>query len=246
MSEPQTNQQTESKILRQVKALLKVTSARGATEEEAQNAAAKAQELLLRYNLTLSHVIDLETASDPVEGRIVETACSSSLCGWKASLLAVTAKAYNCRSLTTWKGGKRAYQITGRVSSVAVAAEMFHYLTDAVETVAQFRCRGQGKSYSDSFKKGMVARLGERLQQQKETLKRTEGQSFALAVVSLEQRTSQEVANYYQQQGMRISTGRGYGSRHSSGYRAGREAGEKVSLAPQVSGSKGFKALGGS
>lgn len=126
------------------------------SEAEAASALAKAQSLLARYGLSVQDVKD--EASDVVENSILE---KKRLRAWESHLVAVVTKATFTRALHVTLSGVSRVLIVGRPVNAAAAAELFSYLHLVVLKLG--RAAGEKVSHLESFKLGVVHRVGERL-----------------------------------------------------------------------------------
>jgi len=107
------------KMVDRISALLKKTIENGCTEDEAASAAAKAQELLFKYNLTIDEVLQ-----EDEQGEQFEVVFSEDTFGvqaqqdWKLQFAAMIARYYFCKCVFH---GKRGFTFIGREHNVQVA-----------------------------------------------------------------------------------------------------------------------------
>jgi hypothetical protein len=126
------------------------------SEAEAASALAKAQSLLARYGLSVQDVED--EGPEVVESPILE---KKRLRAWESHLVAVVTKATFTRALHVTLSGASRVLIIGRPVNAAAAAELFSYLHLVVLKLG--RSAGERVSHLESFKLGVVHRVGERL-----------------------------------------------------------------------------------
>ncbi len=126
------------------------------SEAEAASALAKAQALLARYGLSLSDV-EPET-SEVTEATLLE---KRRLRAWESHLVAVVTEATFTRALHLTMAGSSRVIIIGRAVNAEAAAELFKYLHLVVLKLG--RAHGDRVAHLESFKLGVVHRLGDRL-----------------------------------------------------------------------------------
>ena len=126
------------------------------SEAEAASALAKAQSLLARYGLSVQDVKD--ECPEVVESSILE---KKRLRAWESHLVAVVTKATFTRALHVTLSGTSRVLIIGRPVNAAAAAELFCYLHLVVLKLG--RSAGERVAHLESFKLGVVHRVGERL-----------------------------------------------------------------------------------
>ena len=163
---------TEEKesILKRIQKLLKLSVENGASENEAMQAADKAQKLLQEHNLSIADIKD-EDQVEPMDSEDVEVDRDL----WKGYIRNSTAKLYFCKTYTTMKLDrhyKRIKVITfvGRKSNRLVATEMCKYFINTIErlTAEEFKAvpgsRASINKMSHAFKQGAASRLSRRLE----------------------------------------------------------------------------------
>lgn len=147
-------QKANDEILAKVKKLLALGES--PSEAEAASALEKARSLLARYGLSMS---DVEATDSLVtEGTLLE---KRRLRKWEAHLVFVVTQATFTQALHVSRGDSGRVLIIGREVNVAAAAELFAYLHLAVLKLG--RAHGDRVAHLESFKMGVVHRLGERL-----------------------------------------------------------------------------------
>ena len=163
---------TEEKesILKRIQKLLKLSVENGASENEAMQAADKAQKLLQEHNLSISDLKD-EDQVEPMDSEDVEVDRDL----WKGYIRNSTAKLYFCKTYTTMKLDKHYRRIkvitfVGRKSNRMVATEMCKYFINTIErlTAEEFKAvpgsRASINRMSHAFKQGAASRLSRRLE----------------------------------------------------------------------------------
>ena len=162
---------TEEKesILKRIQKLLKLSVENGASENEAMQAADKAQKLLQEHNLSIADIKD-EDQVEPMDSEDVEVDRDL----WKGYIRNSTAKLYFCKTYTTMKLDKHYRRIkvitfVGRKSNRMVATEMCKYFINTIErlTAEEFKAvpgsRASINKMSHAFKQGAASRLSKRL-----------------------------------------------------------------------------------
>ena len=162
---------TEEKesILKRIQKLLKLSVENGASENEAMQAADKAQKLLQEHNLSIADIKD-EDQVEPMDSEDVEVDRDL----WKGYIRNATAKLYFCKTYTTMKLDKHYRKIkvitfVGRKSNRLVATEMCKYFINTIErlTAEEFKAvpgsRASINKMSHAFKQGAASRLSKRL-----------------------------------------------------------------------------------
>ena len=142
----------------------------GASENEAMQAADKAQKLLQEHNLSISDLKD-EDQVEPMDSEDVEVDRDL----WKGYIRNSTAKLYFCKTYTTMKLDKHYRKVkvitfVGRKSNRLVATEMCKYFINTIErlTAEEFKAvpgsRASINKMSHAFKQGAASRLSKRLE----------------------------------------------------------------------------------
>jgi hypothetical protein len=221
---------SEESVIRKVRALLELNTGNGATEAEASVAAARAQELLLRYNLSLS---DCEAKTGAVGLFVAFESNGKNPAHWRNSLLGWVGAAYFAQAFTYSRPSVK-YCFVGRESNAKVACEMFAYLSEVVFRVSLEELNGRGAAYLDSFRKGMVSRLGQRLRDARRQFVETSAQGTALRLLTAEEKVKMEAEQYYQSAGMKTKAFTIPGASCREAQAAGRAAAEKVNLSDQL------------
>jgi len=156
-------------ILKRIQKLLKMSIENGASENEAMQAADKAQKLLQEHNLSISDLKD-EDQVEPMDSEDVEVDRDL----WKGYIRNSTAKLYFCKTYTTMKLDKHYRKVkvitfVGRKSNRLVATEMCKYFINTIErlTAEEFKAvpgsRASINKMSHAFKQGAASRLSKRL-----------------------------------------------------------------------------------
>lgn len=201
-------------------------------EHEAALAAAKAQELLHKYNLTLAQVTDSEK---PEYGKHVFQVKHGTT-RWKFDLLNVVAQANGASVIRTRMnvGDTRVYAIVAQAHVVEVVSHLYYYLEDVVYKLSQTEFKRQygaggfdrhfERSWRSAFRFGVVDTIQVRLAEQKrEFQQETAGRELILAN---DKAVQEAVKRYFPRL---KSIGERSGDRNE-GYWDGRAAGKNIAL----------------
>lgn len=148
------NDRPSEEILAKVRKLLALGES--PSEAEAASALAKARSLLARHGLSLEDV--KPERDDIVESAILE---KRRLRAWESHLVAVVTEATFTRALHVTAAGSSRVLIVGREVNTGAAKALFEYLHLVVLKLG--RANGERVAHLESFKLGVVHRIGERL-----------------------------------------------------------------------------------
>ena len=150
-----------NKIISKIQKLLALSES--PNQKEAESAAIKAQELLIKHNLSMEQVENIDLGMDEKEvlsmGRIPL---------WISSLLTGIADAYMCTSISTFGWRKHSVTLIGRNANVKVTYSMFVYLKNVIYSLGKeekekyFRS-GYGIRYMNQFRLGLAFGVSQRL-----------------------------------------------------------------------------------
>ncbi len=209
-----------ARIAEKVRRLLALSTS--SNEHEAAAAAAKAQELLHRYNLSMA---DVSAAERPDYGReIVDIGNSAS---WRGVLLQAIAKPNGAYVVGLGAGR---YAIIGQPHTIEVCRYLYEYLSREIDRLAdQAWSRYSGyesssRRWKTSFRFGAVSIVADRLQRQRQA-QEAEPESRAL-IIRDDAAVKAAVTRYYP----RLAQQRVRAGTSSSGYRAGQQAGASMGL----------------
>jgi len=232
----------DDKIVERVRKLLALSKSDNVNE--AANAAAAAQELMTRYEISTS-VLAQTTANDaddePVETGLMYAGASTKFPTWKGHLAAVVAQVNQCKA---WREGP-ALHVVGRPSDASKVRALFVHIAVEIERLASegSRERGSpGRTWVNNFRLGAVNAVNRRLREAHQRAKdgmRTEaaalgGGGVALvrvntAIARLDERDTAVVR--YAEQHLRLRSVRAKSSNYDAdARRAGERAGASISL----------------
>lgn len=233
-------------------------------EHEAAQAAAKAQALLMQYNLSLEDVKSAERKANLIELEEIEN--HRRKVHWKGNLAVTIAKANFCQAW--WTGGQ--ITLAGKPHNRAIVKSLYDYLTSAIERLATEAVKVQKQNYQmyldqiagtgiapfaqpnwrtwkSSFIVGCTSRLCDRIREQTKCMQ-TEGIPDAnvtgLACRQAYEREFDEISRSLRECGISLHRVSGSRSRVTKdGYTAGQRAANSISLNRQVSPASNTRLL---
>lgn len=228
---------TTQDILEKVKKLMALGTS--PSEAEAASAIEKAREILARHGLSMT---DVEThLPEIVEGVLLE---KQRLRSWEARLIHVIARATFTQALHIKRGKNSHVLLIGREVNTIAAKNLFDYLH--LVTLKLGRAHSSKVAHLESFKCGVVQRIGERLRYNAEEdkdkktdatiVKHKEAKiSEEKSLVPLMDKTAEkENTDFIAQKYGKTSSRRTGRSVDAQSYYMGIKAGEKVSLNRQI------------
>lgn len=235
---PQPHNQPTDKIINQIKKLLALADS--ANEHEASLAAGKAQELMMRYNLTLSSIG--ESSEEDIS--ISETTLDEwgRHISWRSILITGVSRSNYCDAILVTAKGMQAVKLIGRSTNASIATSMYEYLAKTIDRLALQADGNRG--YKNSFRLGCASRIAQRLLDQMEAQRKdgvagtstTDGVS-AIVVKAMTDKLLAEVKDYMRSNYPRMRSANRATVSSSDGFAAGKAAGDRVSLNKQVGGS---------
>ena len=211
-------------IIDRIRAILSKTESRGASEAEAATALEMAQRLLIKHNLDMAEIVDIQTDDDPVTEETLFGTVGAK--GWRASLANVIGKAMFVKIITQ---GQRAISFIGRPENVGSVMEMYQWVAPQLEVmagemVAQYPNRWGRRSYATAVRHGMVSTISDRLQ---ETMREQQAQTVGVTALVVQYDAENET---FAKENHNLVTHRV--SIAPKGYNDGKIAGREVSLTP--------------
>jgi len=211
-----------------IRKLFALANDKGATEAEATRALEKANELLVRHNLSADSV----GPDKPRESVGEQPVTLGKQWGWRHSLMVVLAKHNLCSALRQSDN----VIVIGRPTNIAVSREMFDWIAPQLERMAAAEHRRaftfeSSRTWKASFLRGAVVRIQQRLAAQRAAQSQPAVQNAQNSVTALVVRTDAEIAAYNAVHHPNIRKGRARTVTHSSSaYARGMVAGGNVSL----------------
>ncbi len=248
------------KIIDKIKKLLALSQS--SNVHEAANAAAMAAELMIKHELQAADLASergevVQAITDQVidsDGKCVE---------WKRQLSAGVARASGCRPYHSTGGGSAEYHIIGteaaintcrylyamlvsetnRLATLGFKAEMTEWIDtykDRLNSLEARHSKPSVRSWKGSFRVGCARAIATRLREQRSTTiaKARTDQNSSSALVIVDKQA--EALNTFVRQNYRFSQGaRSSAGSNSSGYAAGKTAGNGVNLGRNTALGKG-------
>jgi hypothetical protein len=153
------------KIIDRVRKLLELS--KSANVHEAANAAAAAQELMTRFEIS-SSVLSQTTANDeddePIETGLMHATDGSQLPTWKGQLAVCVAEVNQCKA---WRSGPSLHVI-GRPSDASKVRTLFINVACEIERLAGEGARERGnpgRTWVNNFRLGAVGAVSKRLRE---------------------------------------------------------------------------------
>lgn len=210
---------------------------RGATPEEAANAAAKAQAMLFEHNLSMSQVDTHELPNEKteeIENIEMEIEGGSSVIRWKRALLHAVARHNFCKAITL--SGTSDVAVVGRRSNVIVVEYMSEYLEKEITRLAKNAAKEVeiGRpAFVSSFCIGAVVTVSKRLEEQAKESEKASPQSMALVV-----QTNAALEKAFKEFWPDVRKGRRTRIKDADGYAKGMKAGHSIGLRKAVGSSR--------
>jgi hypothetical protein len=242
------------KILDRVRKLLQLAE-HTTSEAEAANAAAQAAKLMAEYELSEA-LVRLEEPGQKAEAIVEEPLdperdlAHSKRVAWKETIAVAVAHSLGIHPFWTHQhiNGRRRSSVQGfgRESAVQTWRYTCQYLWRTADELAESEWEKQGRDHGargwkNAFRVGCASRLAVRLEEKKSEAEKLREEAKKAAMDASEARESlamtlvekdhEEVNSAYKVRSKKFGTISGIGSVSSySGYEAGRDAGDRVSL----------------
>jgi hypothetical protein len=233
----------DAAVLAKVRKLLALAGNGGATEGEASNAAAAAQRLIEAHRLDTALLDDGGAAEtppppdEPVSNAHDPLDQLKSRVAWRGALASGIARANGCR-IYWWAG--RTIRVIGAPTRVASVRTLYAWLSREVDRLGGEAARGNGRSYGHAWRVGCAERLAERLRQAArdgaaEAKAKAIGSGVALvrverALARVGAETEGARVAAWIQHNLKLTAGRRTSIGSTSGYAAGRQAGDRIRL----------------
>lgn len=236
-----TNEIGTEGVVAKVQKLLRLSTSNN--PNEAALAAAKAQELIDRYQLTQT-MLAVE-AGDPRQGLDDEPIINfadapldspKQLDRWRTTLAMILARRNACK---IWRLGPK-LMIVGRPSDAETVRYVYGWLSGEVERLAVNQGAGKGRTWRNNFRLGVIDTIARKLREQERSFTRTirmESKGNPQALIRINEALSvlterrMDVARWTRQN-MKLyaSSGGGGATYDESARRAGRRAGEMINV----------------
>lgn len=238
-------------LLEKIQKLLALTSS--PNENEAAVAGEMAMKLLAKHHLSMEDFT--EQYKDKTE-EIGPSELMEEFIPWKSKLLAVIAPNCFCFSYrdekdvqipTSTAGYTRTKRrkfmvLVGTTMNKQVAVHLFKYLCDIVPAITEIEFKktnpycgpGTADLWKNSFIEGVLLRLKERLESQREQIVREYNDSKSTAIVAYDpyKEARNKIDLYHQSIGLNFSSAKADKNHRTGAREAGYEAGGNISLNP--------------
>lgn len=217
------SQPDNERILEKVRRLLMLSQS--SNPHEAAAAAAKAQELLTRYNLEIPGVPEAQRED---YGREMYDIGNNA--AWRASLLHVVAKHHYCQAVSHGAGK---VGIVGQRHNIEIATYLYEYLAREIDRLADVGWRdytgwaASSRVWKNDFRTGAVVAINQALDQQERT---QEAAPDTMALIVRNDRALAEATRRVYPH-LRHTSRK---ARAGDGYYAGHRAGQGIGINPGV------------
>jgi hypothetical protein len=232
----------DENILTKIRHLFAMAEHEGSNENEAGIALEKAQELLLRHNLTRATIAATsEATTGPSMGAV--KLHEDSGYDWRKTLLHVVAKNNLC--VTIGHPSERSHTLIGSQDNVRSVLEMYYWVAEQLERLAldgfkAYKLRGGSEkpaTFKAGFFRGAVITINNRLEKPLEAFKYGSGRDLVLASdKALNLAVNKAFPNTVKAPGSRARIG--------DGFYHGKEAGNTIKFGRSAALAGGHKALG--
>lgn len=216
------DQTTLDRVLERVEKLLALSTS--SNPNEAALAAAKAQDLLFKYNL---QVHQLRGAERGTEFRNMGLEIGPAT--WKKRLVGAVARTNFCRCIII--NGTDDVELVGEMHNIVIVSRIYGYLVDEIERLVERAWRAEpragrsARTWKDSFRHGAVDTVARRLKEQREASVTADEATMAIVVVK--DRELDEAYRRFHPNVRSVNLGAG---RDGAARYAGQQAGEKIAL----------------
>lgn len=236
----------DTQIIDKIQKLLNLAQGQGTTPGEAAAAAAQAQKLMFKYNISEVQLSEAENRPGEEIKYNRQFWTGGKIISWKVSLISGIAKCNSCRILVGSQRGDAHIAMIGTESNMQICQYLFAYLSGEIERLADriYVPRYQSKRmFLNSFRHGASQEVVRRLNEaKKEARQEVVNEGLAsTALVRLDQHEAAvELFTKQRSGGNNYHSG---GARDLSGYQAGKAAGAKIAINRGLDG-KPVKQLG--
>lgn len=234
---------TKDDVLRKVRALLAMTENRGATEAEAAVASAKAQALLMEYNLSLPSSDGGSDCSEPMAKHLERYTPNKFTGDWMAALAGSIAKHNLCTCVLARADGNGVW-ILGSETNVRIVSDLWQYLVQQTRMACMAAYQDAWREetpakFAKSFYWGAVSRLQERLRESARQAQTVKPESYGgteaeyrSACTALVVRNQQDLSTWVREcfPGGLSSRSGGVRNVMGAGYHYGRQAANGMSI----------------
>lgn len=226
-------------IIDKVIKLLALAEGKGTTAAESSAAAAQAQKLMLKYQISEFKISERE--NKPKEEILIDKqfCVGGKIITWKLNLISGISKYNSCKILINSRQGNSSLFMFGTKSNMQICKYLFTYLSKEIERLTECSKTPYGvsvRSFKNSFRVGAALEVVRRLKESKEDSLQeiiNEGSS-STALVKLNSHEIEVglVTDKYAGKG----SYKQIGAQSYHGYNAGKEAGGKIPINKGIEG----------
>jgi hypothetical protein len=189
---------------------------------EAAAAAAAAERLIQEHNLSEA---ELQTEEDVPVTREDTATFGKHVANWQSNLLFHLGRAYQCSGFYARTGNGFVFRCYGRPQDIETLRYQYAFFTAEITRLAASQCKGQGRTYHNSFRLGAVKAIGEALKTANHDARK---QATSSALVVVDQRADLAKATRDKENpDLRNSSG-GSSNINGQAYAAGQRAGANI------------------
>lgn len=244
----------DAKILDTIKKLLALAEDARGNESEMHVAMEKVHTLLSKYNLSLTEVRDHDSENSILSVDVCKTSFFDDSSGhmkhWKGCVWGAIARlyygyVYSCLTMVTdpnnpYKSRRvTQYTIIAHKDNAEIAIAVVQFVLSQARSIANRECSRMGRSYKDSFLKGLAFRVSQRVDELIRQAKEGKVVSDGTALVRLDDLYDKYAVaqrEFVKQLGVTIQTNTWH-AKSRVGFVAGKKAGDQISLNRPVSSS---------
>lgn len=236
---------TLAETIETVRKLLALSTSSNA--HEAANAAARANDLIDKYRLSM---FDLEEAEVPVEPIVQDTDYiyqSGKVTVWKKHLMYTLTRHYGVAYWNDagYNNGRKVsrYRMVGRKSDMDITRYMMSYLSLECERLSALEAKGTGlgRVFVSSYQEGFVAGITEQLRLSREAIKK---EATSTAIVKIDSAYQEaEDSMYAMVPNLKTVKTRSYRRTDNHAYGMGKTRGQNIHLGSAMSAGSKIKLL---
>lgn len=234
---------TNHNIIERIQKLLSL-SKNNANPNEAANAAALADKLINRHQLSMAEIQATSHEQIPVGKHNTPIYSSCRRTAWKAHLASSLARHYDCALYISYgyegKNKTSNYTLVGRNEDCEIAIFMFNWITNEIERLAKKNASGLGHNYSQTYCEGAGVGIIEKLRSEKENLRteaRAEGKGSALVLLDNKAIEAARKLDQLCPNLRRTAELSGASNKNAMAFSSGREAGKSMNIGKGLAGA---------
>jgi len=223
----------KDQVIARIKKLLALASS--SNKAEAELAAKRANELLLKYNLSMKEV---DREKTEVIRKAIKSGSRSKK--WRLVLLNTVAEVNFCEFIYVDTGIGFRFDIIGKSHNAEIVASIYEYLEKAIMNIAQKECHKNAKyKYREHFRYGMATEISVRLFEIMKQNQQSGPSDQNALVVAVYENEKKDIDCFLQSQGLTFSeTKLDEEALKKKAFQKGILAGRKVGLNNQLNNSQ--------